>query len=76
MLFRRTHDVNYVIQYTDTISVNENRALKTLDKFTKLENRLLGVFSEDEKECNLKELNDALQNAGISFSNIKRINIV
>lgn len=55
---------------------NENRALKTLKQFVKLERFLLDNFSEEEKEYNLKKLNEAAQNAEIAFSSVKRINII
>lgn len=57
-------------------SESENRALKILNQFAGLENFLLDRLSEEEKEYNLKELNEAAQNAGIGFSNVKRINTV
>ncbi len=55
---------------------NENRALKTLNQFAKLENFLLDQFSGEEKEYNLKQLNGAAQNVNIDFSNVKGINII
>lgn len=55
---------------------SENRALKTLNQYAKLERFLHDQFSEEEKEYNLKELNEASQNTGIVFSNVKRINTV
>ena len=55
---------------------SENRALKILNQFAKLEKFLLDQFSEEEKEYNLKELNEAAQNTRIAFSNVKRINTV
>ena len=55
---------------------SENRALKTFNQYAKLERFLLDQFSEEEKEYNLKELNEASQNTGIVFSNVKRINTV
>ena len=55
---------------------SENRALKNLNQFMRLEKFLLDKFTEEEKEYNLKKLNEAAQNAGIAFSNIKRINTI
>lgn len=52
---------------------NENRALRILENNAKLERFLLEQFSDEEKEYNLKQLNEAAENAGIKFSNIKRI---
>lgn len=55
---------------------SENRALKILNQFATLERFLLDQFSEEEKEYNLKQLNEAAQNSEMDFSNVKRINIV
>lgn len=52
---------------------SENRALKILEQFAKLEKFLLLQFSSEEEEYNIKELNEAAQETGIAFSNIKRI---
>lgn len=52
---------------------SENRSLKILDQSAKLEKFLLEQLSPEEGEYNLKELNEAAQEFGITFSNIKRI---
>ena len=52
---------------------SENRSLKILEQSAKLEKFLLEQLSPEEGEYNLKELNEAAQEFGITFSNIKRI---
>lgn len=52
---------------------NENRALRILENNTKLERFLLEQLSDEEKEYNLKQLNEAAENDGIKFSNVRRI---
>lgn len=52
---------------------NENRALKLLENNVKLERFLLDQLSDEEKEYNLKQLNEAAEKYGIKFSNVKRI---
>lgn len=54
----------------------ENRALKNLDRFAKLESYILSQLSEEEKLYNLKELNESAQDENISFSNVKRITTI
>lgn len=54
----------------------ENRALKNLDRFAKLESHILTHLSEEEKIYNLKELNESAQNENITFSNVKRITTI
>lgn len=57
-------------------SETENRALKNLDRFARLESHILAQFSEEERIYNLKELNESAQNENITFSNIKRITTI
>lgn len=52
---------------------NENRSLRILENNIKLERFLLEQLGDEEKEYNLKQLNEAAENAGIKFSNIRRI---
>lgn len=51
----------------------ENRSSQILSRFAKLENFLLDSLSEQSIELNLKEMNEAAQNAGISGSSIKSL---
>ena len=57
-------------------SETENRALKNLDRFARLESHILAQFSEEERIYNLKELNESAQNENITFSNIKCITTI
>ncbi len=67
-----TTDMSAYIYSSET----ENRALKNLDRFAKLESHILSQLSENEKIYNLKELNESAQNENITFSNVKRITTI
>ena len=54
-------------------SDTENRSAQILNCFIKLEEFLLSHISEQGSDLSLKELNEAVQNAGITASSVKNL---
>ena len=56
--------------------VTKSTSRHNLDIILRLEQFLLQRFSEDPQRINYKELNEEAQNAGLTFSNIKRLRLL
>ena len=66
------NDMDAFIMRSDT----QNKSAQTLDRFAKLELFILEHIDNGVTSFNLKELNEAALNEGISFSSVKRIKTI
>lgn len=62
-------DMSAYIQAAD----KENKAMLQLERYAELERFLLDQMTAEGIACNLKELNDKAQKAGVSASNVKKL---